>query len=271
MSFKAEFKLEKLKFKHDSIEDFYTLRCCGVSNHLWLLRLLFALYALAILIHSAVAFHTQYWAIFLTQWGHVVSTIYLCTGSALSIYYTFQKSNIIVSNKADFELSSPVTDMHDKVVFREISVSNMVPKKVCFFWLVANMSYVIGGLIIILYWGFVHQDHFLDGADAEFANINLHGVVYGLVVIDFLLSGIPIRILHGVYPVLFGLTYGVFSAIFTLSTKRAIYPVLKWHTHAIQALIFSLMALGVVIVVQIFFYGAHRLKRRVRSRTMTMP
>ena len=162
-------------------------------------------------------------------------------------------------------------DTHDKVVFREISVSNMVPKKIRFYWLIANISYVIGGLIIILYWGFVHESHFLDGAQARFANINLHGVVYGLVIIDFILSGIPIRIYHGIYSILFGITYGVFSAIFTVSTKRAIYPVLKWHTHPIQALLFCLIALGVILVVQMVFYGLHRLKRRVRARTMTMP
>ena len=35
MSFKAEFKLEKLKFKHDSVEDFYTLRVSSFVINSW--------------------------------------------------------------------------------------------------------------------------------------------------------------------------------------------------------------------------------------------
>ena len=198
---------------------------------------------------------------------------YLCFGSALSIYYKYTGNYFARGSRpGDLELSSPSSDsIPADVVFKETSLTNILPLAVRIYWLFANVAYVIGAVIVILYWGFVHQDRFLSGFSQAFDNVNMHGIIYLLVVADFWMSSIPIRMMHCAYAVVFGLTYGLFSAIYTLTTDRWIYSVLKWNTEPGQAVFFSLIALGAILIVHTVFYGFDRFKKRDRSRSLVMP
>ena len=233
---------------------------------------------MAVIVHSAIEFNNKYWIIFLTNWGGTVCVIYLVFGSALSIYYKYntplQPSKIFGSSyfaSSELELTSTSGNDNKDVVFQETSLANILPMAVRIYWLIANLAYIIGALIVILYWGFVHQARFLVGFGPAFGNINMHGIIYLLVVFDFWMSSIPIRVMHGIYSIAFGLTYALFSAIFTLQTGHAIYPVLKWNAAPGQAVVFCLIALGFAVLMHMVFFGCDRLKRRNRTRALTMP
>ena len=231
---------------------------------------------MAVVVYSVVDFNNKYWTIFLTNWGDTVCVIYLIFGSVLSIYYkskTSSKPSQIFGSSSfgsGLELTSTSSNgnIPNDVVFQETSFTNSLPMAVRIYWLIANLAYINGALIVILYWGFVHHPRFLVGFGQAFVNINMHGIIYCLVVIDFWMSSIPIRIMHGIYAIAFGLTYGLFSAIFTLATGRPIYPVLKWNTSPGQAAVFCLIALGFAVFMHLVFYGCDRFKKRNRT---TMP
>ena len=236
---------------------------------------------MAVLVHSVVAIGDKHWIIFLTQWGGIVCVTYLLFGSALSIYYC-KYTNPSKTSKGfgpstfgayDLELSPPAINetVPNDVRFQETSLANILPIIIRIYWMLANIAYVIGALIVILYWGFVHQERFLSGFDRAFSNVNLHGLVYLLVVIDFWMSSIPIRLMHVVYVIIFGVTYGLFSAIFTLVTGRWIYPILKWKTEPGVAVVFCLIAFGVILIVHMVFYGFDRFKKRHRAKSLIMP
>ena len=70
-------------------------------------------------------------------------------------------------------------------------------------------------------------------------------------VIDALINGLPIRLLHAIYPVIFGLIYAIFSYLyFKFVDVHPIYPVLDW-ANPLQALIASLLTITFAIVMQV--------------------
>ena len=64
-------------------------------------------------------------------------------------------------------------------------------------------------VVTILYWSLLYRGGSVDPAD-----VHTHGVNAAIALIDIIFSGVPVRILHFIYPVLFGITYSVFSGIY---------------------------------------------------------
>uniref|UniRef100_A0A5K3EQT0 Protein rolling stone n=1 Tax=Mesocestoides corti TaxID=53468 RepID=A0A5K3EQT0_MESCO len=74
------------------------------------------------------------------------------------------------------------------------------------------------------------------------------------VFIDAWVNGLPIRLLHAIYPTLLGLIYAVFSYIYyDAGNIRPIYPVLDWSKPA-DAVIASVLTITFGLVIQVFLY-----------------
>jgi FAR-17a/AIG1-like protein. len=231
------------------------------------------LYSVGSFVYSIVHFNNVLWFIFLTTWGNVICVLYLCAGTYISLFYRNNQQKCISNcSKWDcneMELTSPRED-HDEVTFQTFASTNVMPKKIRIFWLLSNLAYMVGGLIVIMYWGFVHRQRFLKTPGDYYDIINFHGIIYFLVLIDFFMGNVPIRILHTFYVILFGLTYAVFSAIYTMVSGRWIYPVIKWKTAPKEAVIFCVLALGVLVVLQLLFYGVYRLRKRCQNNNYSV-
>ena len=71
----------------------------------------------------------------------------------------------------------------------------------------------------------------------------------------------PIRILHLIYPFIFGIVYGLFSVIYQVGGGgAAIYPVLDWHKPEKTILyVFMLLFVGILVIHTVLF-ALHKLR-----------
>lgn len=88
-----------------------------------------------------------------------------------------------------------------------------MPKIFKFYWSLHNVTLILSLMITLLYWGIVY-DKDRDALDA--VNLLTHGSNSIFMMIDLLIVSHPIRLMHVIQPVLFGLAYGFFTYIYYL-------------------------------------------------------
>ncbi|KAL3852339.1 hypothetical protein ACJMK2_015996 [Sinanodonta woodiana] len=96
----------------------------------------------------------------------------------------------------------------------------------------------------------------------DMPNLQEHVLNSVLVFLDHIISGIPIRIYHYIYLVLYGATYTAFSAIYWAGDhNRVMYPnVLDWNQPGHTALMLLLVALVILPILHMCFFAIYKVK-----------
>lgn len=119
-------------------------------------------------------------------------------------------------------------------------------------------------LVTVMFFAFLWpQMHPSKGIDM--INLQLHGINSVIVIVDLLIHCIPIRLLHAVYLIVYGLIYLVFSAIFyAAGNHKAIYPnLLDWDSPGKTiGMVFGVAFVGAPII-YIFMYIVHVIKLKL--------
>lgn len=118
-----------------------------------------------------------------------------------------------------------------------------------------NLSIVITLMVYLVMYPYMGQLSALTKVDA--ITLNCHGINSLIVVFDLFISSIPIRILHFVYPALFGVLYVVFSAIYWSLDKNEniLYVgILDWNNPGIATGISVLLIFIVVPIIQLIMF-----------------
>ena len=92
-------------------------------------------------------------------------------------------------------------------------------------------------------------------------SIAKHGLNSVYVLLNIFVCAKPIRILHVIYPFIFGILYGLFSVIYqVVGGGAAIYPVLDWHKPEKTILyVFMLLFVGILVTHTVLF-ALHKLR-----------
>ncbi|XP_005089277.1 protein rolling stone [Aplysia californica] len=134
-------------------------------------------------------------------------------------------------------------------------------------WLLYNLM-VTGGIMICLwYWSMVHR-----GREITAIRFNTHAVAALYVLLNIIVTKHPMRLLHFVYPVTFGLLYTGFSVIYyaaggtTYSGKTRIYSVLDWNKPGRTMAISSLSNFIFIPIVHVSLWALSLLLQRAHER-----
>ena len=113
----------------------------------------------------------------------------------------------------------------------------------------------------LLYWALLSSYQPLHVIANPF-NIHSHAINYVLLLIDLFLNDIPIRFLHFIYPVGYGVVYVIFTVILWASDfVSAVYPVLNWEQNPSIAAMWSLITVLVLFpVLHAFHFGLYHLR-----------
>lgn len=126
-------------------------------------------------------------------------------------------------------------------------------------WVFASIIYVAGPMVTVVY--YIAVFNAVNGAD--FMDFNVHLVNSILVFIDAFVVARPVRILHLVYPLLYGGSYVIFSVIYWSEDKlnNVLYPdVLDFNKPKLTAAWICGLTLLAIPCLQILHYGIHRLR-----------
>ncbi|XP_065332359.1 protein rolling stone-like isoform X2 [Cloeon dipterum] len=175
------------------------------------------------------------WAIYVTNWS---SVILLAQAVMSAILVT---KHHLTSGQSDQKM----TKLHKS------------------YWLLNNLGNVLGPAVTILYWTTVYDPA---KNSLDFANVHNHLVNSVVVVVDLVLAGHPVRLLHLYQPVLLALGYSIFTAVYFLlgGTSRDsqvnIYPLLNWQRPglAVAAVVAACLLLVVLHTLVWLFYLLRR-------------
>ena len=220
-----------------------------------------AFYFLGWLIGSGIQFQDSgpRWLIFLTNWAIVGFVIYLFL-AALSVTTKF--FTVHACKKSDCKHSSDrTTDYQFKKPQGCCGYgSNQLSWYQMIHWASFSICAEMALVVTILYWALLYGGWPVDGIDA-----NTH-LVNGIVsVLDVLVLGVPISLLHVIYPMSFAGVYAGFTGIYWAANGtnpstggRYIYPLIDYSSSPIFAsIIVILVVILFVPVIHLVYYALY--------------
>ena len=93
------------------------------------------------------------------------------------------------------------------------------------------------------------------------SSLQLHLVNTLLVLLEHAVSAVPVRVLHVLYPIIYGVIYMIFSLVYwTGDHRRVMYDILDWNKPAATVGFVMLIGFVVVPVIHLAIYGLYRIR-----------
>ena len=124
-------------------------------------------------------------------------------------------------------------------------------------WLLGNVFYVFGIVVTVVYFAAVHK------GGTNYHDLNMHALNTVQILIDIAIVARPVRLLHVIYPFVYGACYIIFSAIFWSQDKvnNVLYQnVLDWNKPGTTGIVVALLAIVGIPLLHVLFYGIYHLR-----------
>lgn len=242
-----EFRTDKCGFNHIAPDDFvksqWQTRTKSITYLIY--RWLISIFFIAVVIYSMVTgMHYGMYFIYLTNWGIMMCMLTNALGAILvSIWY-----------------------LHPEFADRVVD-SNAMPISFKIYWAMHITTLIVSIVITIVYWSILYNDR----VNLDAVNILTHAFNAIMMFTDLWIVAYPVRLLHIFAPVLFGITYVIFSAIYYAAGgvnpdgNNYIYEVLKWSEPG-QAMITVVGVLLLCCVLYIIIFFLYKLRLFIYHR-----
>ncbi|XP_033746484.1 protein rolling stone-like [Pecten maximus] len=133
-------------------------------------------------------------------------------------------------------------------------------------WLVSIVAHHFTLVVTIVYFTALFPFMGIQGIAVN--DINMHGISTVLVLIDVAVSARPVRLLHVIYPIAYGVAYATFSVIYWSrdTVHNVVYDIMDWNNPWLAAGVVIGLALVVVPLIQLFHFGLYRLRLSLYDR-----
>ncbi|XP_059150216.1 protein rolling stone-like [Physella acuta] len=254
MMLREHLALSNLHLQHPHPDVFVTCKCKSPFPYLcwrvfWALyhsSWLFANFAVAAL-DSDVS--VAKWFIYLSNWVYLMIAIETILELAVVVG--------VVYGRADGTTTS----------------CTKLPRYVQVMWLLYTMCVTGAMMVCLWYWTTVYK-----GKELTAIRFNTHAVVAIYVILNMAVTKVPLRLLHFIYPVAFGVIYTLFSAIYycmdgtNQNGDRYIYSILDWSKPGRTLVVSSLSNFIFIPLVHVFMWalcsGFQKLYDRFRNRVI---
>ena len=184
------------------------------------------------------AFSSQ-WIIFATSWNYIIVTAYLVYAALISTI-SYQKN-------CEAEMDG-------------------FPVKYKILWLLSGVSLTNCTVVVISYWLLLSRfDEPLKLNLESYLLIDRHGINLLLLIIEFCLNRFPVQIFHFIYPVGFGVLYGMFNVIYDFAAGSSIYPLTDWRNNTAISIGAFTGTLFFTAIIHVAWYFLYRIKLKVTS------
>ncbi len=213
---------------------------------------------------------------FLTAWSYILLTLYLWVALCDLCYwiYKLRKSGVLGS----ITQVMGHQDWHEARAIEIATISSVAPSRdhahakesVYTYtwyhglsWMLHDMVGVMAPAVTLIYFAAMYSSD----SDISLAlDINIHAVNTAIVLLDNCISAFPVRLLHVVYGIVFGLLYVLWSGVYYLMDPEdnVLYEdVLDWSAPEITVPV--LLGVGLILapLLQLLWYGLYRLRLRL--------
>ena len=217
-----------------------------------LYRILVALYSTCILFLSILYFdHNRWqhdWLTFLTNWTYFILTCHLVVAAVITVLKTIENGRCCTWR------------------FEQEQETRTIPIYMKISWCLFSIVSSSASVVTIVYFTALYP-RVGPGYISE-EDINLHLMNSVLVLLEYVISALPLRLLHIIYPELYGLTYVIFSYVYwTFDHSRVLYPgVLDWNYPRKTIIHLFLVAAIGVPALHFFWFTLYQLGLYIHKR-----
>ena len=136
------------------------------------------------------------------------------------------------------------------------------------FWFLYNISASVGLMISIGYWLVI-----FNGEPVDVRNVTKLVLNFVFLIIETMISNVPVRLYHAVYSITYAALYVVFTVIYwaamgsNIDGKPYIYRTLDWNNISTKTVILIIMFLVLVIPLnQLLFYGLYKFRSWLETK-----
>ncbi|CAH1784263.1 unnamed protein product [Owenia fusiformis] len=294
MPFRDHFRIRNFGFGYHRYEAFCQAQWQWPLAVFITYRLVVGGYVLFWLIYTASRHHlanpTQPWPVWLTNWSYFLLTCHMVLAAIIAVAHGFRNRGSYCQIPGE---DSPEQESHEKEGLRSQSapedilgfessgltksdeqsgetvvitpIESSIPWYFALDWLIytiiANFAIIVTLSYFIFLWPLVSKYNNLDVP--TIGDLNLHGINSVVIFLEICINGIPVRLLHIIYPTIYGLTYIIFSAIYWSfdPVHNVLYPkILDWNHPGTTLMFLALLAFVVIPVIQLVLFGLFKLK-----------
>ena len=215
------------------------------------------------------------WFIYLTNWGYLFLTVYLIWATVLTTLQLAHQSkddnkirelqlqkcaqeNVDTNTKTDAEENGGAGyeyEARDKSIFETLRWYHKGA------WVMFSITCSNAFVLSILYWALLYSGG-IHGLDLS---THLFNTVF--VLLEIMLSSLPIRFLHFIYPFCFATVYTIFTAVYWAISKSNVYPVLDYGKYPVFS---ACLVVGAVVVgtplMYSFVFGLFKFRRYLQRK-----
>ena len=132
-------------------------------------------------------------------------------------------------------------------------------------WVVHDMISGAAPVVTLIYFGALYP--LAVSEDPEFAasalDINIHGINTVIMIMDNFIGAVPVRLMHIVYPMIYGIVYVAWSLIYFYMDpdNHVLYPkILDWNYPEITIPVLIAVLFFLMPLIQLTWYGWYRLR-----------
>ena len=133
------------------------------------------------------------------------------------------------------------------------------------YWFFMNVSLNLSVFVVLVYWTMLSPGQASITPLNWYFRVDRHAIILLIILIDQIITKIPIRILHFIYPSIMFLLYGVYNVTYTKISGKLVYSQMDFVKSPAKAS--GLIVLGAFVVVPIIhlclYWAVYRLKERL--------
>lgn len=137
-----------------------------------------------------------------------------------------------------------------------------LPWYIQLYWLLGNIVQVFSVIVTVIYFSVLFPAK-PDHSSVSLHDVNVHMLNTGFMVLDAMIGARPVRMLHVIYPLLYGVAYVVFSVIYWSRDPEhnVVYKkVLDWSHPGLTVGVVCGLAVIAIPLLQLLFFAAYQLR-----------
>ena len=211
------------------------------------------------------------WPIYLTSWAYIALCLHLWVATILTVSHAITHRHFFCEAPPLYRsMGTPLSVTDSDIDFQEdgqadvgfVMPTDRLPWYCKLTWML--FSVIANGAIMVsvVFFAALYPQIYTNGQFPTAEDFNLHGVNSIIIFIELLLSALPVRILHMVFTMLFGVVYtGMSLLLYFFHTKKPIYPkVLDWNYPLKTGLIVAGLVFIIIPIIQMILFSVYKFR-----------
>lgn len=178
---------------------------------------------------------------------------------------TFNQNGTVKYSRADIGSSGAINSTVNLDTYRNVDITYRdTTWYMKLSWFLGNIVQNFAIIVTIVYFTVLFPA-MLPTVGINWNDFNMHAINTILILFDIMISARPVRLLHFVYPILYGLAYIIFSTIYWSQdpAHNVLYPILDYSKAGLASAVILGLGFVVIPLFQLLNFGIYKLRLHI--------